>query len=80
MVEKLNSSVLSSLCACTDKPTDWVDCLKSVAISICSQLHESTGLSLYEMMFGIPISLPTELEDSEILESATQSDLAENYA
>ena len=55
MVEKLNSTVLSSLWACTDKPTDWVDCLQSVAMSIRSQPHESTGLSPYEMMFGIPM-------------------------
>ena len=77
MVEKLNSTVLSSLRACTSKPTDWVDCLQSVAMSIRSQPHESTGLSPYEMMFGIPMRLPTELEESEIPESATQSQLAE---
>ena len=77
MVEKLNSTVLSSLCTCTNKPTDWVDCLQSVAMSIRSQPHESTGLSPYEMMFGIPMCLPTELEDSEISESATPSDLAQ---
>ena len=76
MVEKLNSTVLSSLRACTEKPTDWVDCLQSVAMSIRSQPHESTGLSPYEMMFGIPMRLPTELEDSEIPDFATQSDLA----
>ena len=77
MVEKLNITVLSSLRACTDKPTDWVDCLQSVAMSIRSQPHKSTGLSPYEMMFGIPMCLQTELEDSEIPESATQSDLAQ---
>ena len=77
MVEKLNSTVLSSLCTCTNKPTDWVNCLQSVAMSIHSQPHESTGLSPYEMMFGIPMRLPTELEDSKIPESATQSDLTQ---
>ena len=77
MVEKLNSTVLSSLRACTSKPTDWVDCLQSVAMSIRSQPHESTGLSPYEMMFGIPMCLPMELEESEIPEFATQSQLAE---
>ena len=46
-------------------------------MSIRSQPHESTGLSPYEMMFGIPMRLPTELEESEIPESATQSQLAE---
>ena len=77
MVEKLNSTVLNSLHTCTDKPTDWVDCLQSVAMSICSQPHESTGLSPYEMMFGIPMHFLTELEDSKIPESATPSDLAQ---
>ena len=77
MVKKLNSTVLSSLHTCTDKPTDWVHCLQSVAMSIHSQPHKSTRLSPYEMMFGIPMRLPTKLEDSEIPESATQSDLAQ---
>ena len=77
MVEKLNSTVLSSLRTCTNKPTDWVNCLQSVAMSIHSQPHESTGLSPYEMMFGIPMHLLTELEESEIPKFATPSDLAQ---
>ena len=66
MVEKLNSTVISSLKACTSTPTDWVDCLQSVAMSIWLQPHESTGISPYEMMFGVPMHLPTELEDCDI--------------
>ena len=66
MVEKLNSTVISSLKACTSMPTDWVDCLQSLAMSIRSQPHESTGISPYEMMFGVPMRLPTELEDGDI--------------
>ena len=66
MVEKLNSTVISALKACTSTSTDWVDCLQSVAMSIHSQPHESMGISSYKMMFGVPIQLPTELEDSVI--------------
>ena len=77
MVEKLNSTVLSALRACTSKPTDWVDCLQSVAMSIRSQPHESTGLSPYEMMFGIPMRLPTELEDEDIPTDMSNYDMAE---
>ena len=66
MVEKLNSTVISALKACMSTPTDWVDCLQSVTMSICSQPHESMGISPYEMMFGVPMQLPTELEDSDI--------------
>ena len=76
MVEKLNSSVISSLKACTSTPTHWVDCLQSVPMSIHSQPHESTGISPYEMMFGIPMCLPTELEDGDIPQSASQDQMA----
>ena len=76
MVEKLNSTVISALKACTSTPKDWVNCLQSVAMSIRSQPHESTGLSPYEMMFGVPMRLPTELEDGDIPEKATQTELA----
>ena len=73
MVEKLNSTVISSLKACTSTPTDWVDCLQSVAMSIRSQPHESTGISPYEM---IPMHLPTELEDGDIPQSASKDKMA----
>ena len=76
MVEKLNSTVISALKACTSTPTDWVDCLQSVAMSIHSQPHESTGISPYEMMFGVPMQLPTELEDSDIPKDAMTSKLS----
>ena len=76
MVEKLNSTVISSLKACTSMPTDWVDCLQSVAMSIHSQPHESTGISPYEMMFGVPMRLPTELEDGDIPQSASKDEMA----
>ena len=76
MVEKLNSTVISSLKACTSTPTDWVDCLQSVAMSIRSQPHESTGISPYEMMFGVPMCLPTELEDGDIPLSASKDQMA----
>ena len=76
MVEKLNSTVISSLKACTSTPTDWVDCLQSVAMSIRSQPHDSTGISPYEMMFGVPMPLPTELEDGDIPQSASKDDMA----
>ena len=75
MVEKLNSTVISSLKACTSMPTDWVDCLQSVAMSICSQPHESTGINPYEMMFGAPMHLPTELEDGDIPQSASKDQM-----
>ena len=75
MVEKLNSTVISALKACT-LTEDWVNCLQSVAMSIRSQPHESTGLSPYEMMFGVPMRLPMELEDGDIPEKATQTELA----
>ena len=75
MVEKLNSTVISSLKACTSMPTDWVDCLQSVTMSIHSQPHESTGISPYEMMFGVPMRLPTEL-DGDIPQSASKDDMA----
>ena len=80
MVEKLNSTVISSLKACTSTLTDWVDCLQSVAMSICSQPHESTGISPYEMMFGVPMWLPTELEDSDIPKNATTKELSKIMA
>ena len=76
MVEKLNSTVISSLKACMLMPTDWVDCLQLVAMSIRSQPHESTGISPYEMMFGVPMRLPTELEDGDIPQSASKDDMA----
>ena len=76
MVEKLNSTVISSLKACTSTPTDWADCLQSVAMSIRSQPHESTGISPYEMMFGVPMHLPTELEDGDIPQSASKDEMA----
>ena len=76
MVEKLNSSVISSLKACTATPTDWVDCLQLVTMSIRLQPHESTGISPYEMMFGVPMHLPTELEDGDIPRSASKDDMA----
>ena len=76
MVEKLNSTVISSLKACMSTPTDWIDCLQSVAMSIRSQPHESTGISPYKMMFGIPMRLPTELEDSDIPDNATTNELS----
>ena len=65
MVEKLNSTVISALKACMSTPTNWVDCLQSVVMSIHSQPHESMGISPYKMMFGVPMQLPTELEDSD---------------
>ena len=76
MIEKLNSTVISALKACTSTPTDWVDCLQSVAMSIRSQPHESTGISPYEMMFGVPMRLPTELEDSDIPKNVTPDELS----
>ena len=76
MVEKLNSTVISYLKACTSMPTDWVDCLQSVAMSIHSQPHESTGISPYEMMFGVPMHLPMELEDGDIPQSASKDEMA----
>ena len=76
MVEKLNSTVISSLKACMSTPTDWVDCLQSVAMSIRLQPHESTGISPYEMMFGVPMHLPTELEDGDIPQSASKDKMA----
>ena len=79
MVEKLNSTVISALKACTTTPTDWVDCLQSVAMSIRSQPHESTGISPYEMMFGTPMRLPTELEDSDIPTSASKEQMAQIF-
>ena len=79
MVEKLNSTI-SSLKACTSTLTDWVDCLQSVAMSIRSQPHESTGISPYEMMFGVPMRLPTELEDSDILKNAMTKELSKIMA
>ena len=57
-------------------PTDWVDCLQSVAMSICSQPHGSTGISPYEMMFSVPMRLPTELKDGDIPQSASKDDMA----
>ena len=75
MVEKLNSTVISALKACTSTPTNWVDCLQSIAMSIHSQPDESTGISPYEMMFGVPVGLPTELEDSDIPKDTTTSKL-----
>ena len=75
-MEKLNSTVISSLKASMSMPTDWVDCLQSVAMSIRLQPHESTGISPYEMMFGVPMCLPTELEDSDIPQSASKDDMA----
>ena len=45
-------------------------------MSICSQPHESTGISPYEMMFGVPMRLPTELEDSDIPKNAMTSKLS----
>ena len=80
MVEKLNSTVISSLKACMSTPTDWVDCLQSVAMSIHSQPHESTGISPYEMMFGVPMRLPNELEDSDIPKNATTKELSKIMA
>ena len=79
MVEKLNSTVISALKACTTTPTDWVDCLQSVAMSIRSQPHESTGISPYEMMFGTPMRLPTELEDGDIPTSASKEQMAQIF-
>ena len=76
MVEKLNSTVISSLKACTLMPTDWVDCLQSVAMSIHSQPHESMGISPYEMMFGVPMRLPMELEDGDVPQSASKDYMA----
>ena len=76
MVEKLNSTVISSLKACTSTPTDWADCLQSVAMSIRSQSQESTGISQYEMMFGVLIRLPMELEDGNIPQSASKDEMA----
>ena len=57
-------------------PTDWVDCLQSVTMSIRLQLHESTGISPYDMMFGVPMHLPTELEDGDIPQSASKDEMA----
>ena len=34
------------------------------------------GISPYEMMFGVPMQLPTELEDSDIPKTATTSELS----
>ena len=79
MVEKLNSTIISALKACTTTPTDWVDCLQSVAMSIRSQPHESTGISPYEMMFGTPMRLQTELEDSDIPSSASKEQMAQIF-
>ena len=56
--------------------TDWEDCLQSVAMSIRSQPHESTGISPYEMMFGVPMHLPMGLEDGDIPQSASKDDMA----
>ena len=72
MVKKVNSTMISSLTACTSMPTDWVDCLQLVAMSIQLQPHESTGISPYEMMFGVPMHLPTELEDGDIPQLASK--------
>ena len=74
-MEKLNSTVISSLKACTSMPTDWVDCLQSVTMSIRLQPHESTGISPYEMMFGVPMYLPTELEDGDIPQSVSKDQM-----
>ena len=79
MVEKLNSTVISALKACTTTPTDWVDCLQSVAMSIRSQPHESTGISPYEMMFGTPMRLPTELEDGDIPTTVSKEQMAQIF-
>ena len=76
MVEKMNSTVIVSLKACMSMPTDWVDCLQLVAMSIWSQPHESTGISPYEMMFGVPMHLTTELEGSDIPQSASKDQMA----
>ena len=76
MVEKLNSTVISALKACKSTPTNWVDCLQSVTMSIHSQPHELTGISPYEMMFRVPMRLPTELEDSDIPKDAMTSKLS----
>ena len=79
MVEKLNSTVISALKACTMTPTDWVNCLQSVAMSIRLQPNESTGISPYKMMFGMPMRLPTELEDSDIPSSASKEEMAQIF-
>ena len=50
--------------------------MQSVTKSIHSQPHESMGISLYEMMFGVPMHLPMELEHGNIPHSASKDQLA----
>ena len=45
-------------------------------MSIHSQPHESTGISPYEMMFGVLMRLPMELKDGDIPQSASKDNMA----
>ena len=63
MIERLNSTITSSLKACIDDQDDWPLCLQSICMSYRAQRHESTRKSPYEMIFGHPMRLPMELEE-----------------